>query len=120
MSRKKSVTGRDVDCNVTFSTCMGTLFFRVFALKVNKVEKLQRRNLAFRPLFISTKFVALSHCETEEIQNKRGRASLFAVLGREIYLIVDVSKGTDNVVKNRYEDTFKNEKKQSVQSLNIS
>ena len=86
MSRKKSVTGRDVDCNVTFSTCMGILFFRVFALKVNQVQKLQRRNLAFRPLSISTKFVTLLHCEIKEIQNKRGRAFVFALLGREISL----------------------------------
>jgi hypothetical protein len=112
VSRKKSVTGRDVDCNVTFSTCMGIMFFRVFALKVNQVEQLQRRNLAFRPSSICTKFVTLLHCEIEEIQNKRGTAFLFAVLGREISLIVDVSReGIDNVVKNRYENTFKNKTK---------
>jgi hypothetical protein len=81
------------------------MFFRVFALNVNQVEKLQRWNLRFRPLSISTKFVSLLHCEIEEIQNKRRRAFLFALLGREIFLIVDVSKGTDNAVKNIYEDT---------------
>ena len=83
---------------------MCTMFFRVFALKVNQVEKLQRWNLRFRPLSISTKFVTLLHCEIEEIQNKRRRDFLFALLGREIFLIVDVSKGNGNVVKNRYED----------------
>jgi hypothetical protein len=50
----------------------------------------------------------------EEIQNKRGRAFLFALLGREVSLVWDVSKGTDSVVKNRYEDTFKNDKKISA------
>ena len=83
---------------------MCTMFFRVFALKVNQVEKFQRWNLRFRPLSISTKFVTLLHCEIEEIQNKRRRDFLFALLGREIFLIVDVSKGNGNVVKNRYED----------------
>ena len=105
MSRKKSVTGREVDCNVTFSTCMCVMFFRVFALNVNQVEKLQRWNLRFRSLSISTKLVTLLHCEIEEIQNKRRTAFLFALLGREIFLSMDVSKGIDNVVKNRYEDT---------------
>ena len=111
MSRNKSVKGRDVNCNVTFINCMGVMFFRAFAPKVNQVEKLQMRNLRFRLLSISTKFATLFNYEIEEIQNKRGRDFVFALLGSEIYLIVDVSKEINNVVKNRYEDTFKNEKK---------
>jgi hypothetical protein len=69
------------------------------------VEKLQRLNLRFRPLSISTKSVTLLHCEIEKIQNKRRKTFLFALFGREISLIVDFSKWIDNVVKNRYEDT---------------
>lgn len=111
MSKNKSVTGRDVDCYVTFSTCLGIMFFMVFALKVNQVEKLQRSNLGFRPLSNSTKFVTLLDYEIEEIQNKRGRAFVFALLGSEIYLIVNVCKGINNIVKNKYVETFKNEKK---------
>jgi hypothetical protein len=87
VSRKKSVTDRDVDCNVTVSSCMCIMFFRVFALKVIQLEKLQRWNLRFRPLPISTKFITPLHCEMEEIQNKRGRAFLFALLGREVSLV---------------------------------
>jgi len=80
---------------------MGIMFFRVFVLKVNQLEKIQRRNLRFRPLSISTKSVTLLQCEIEEIQNKRGRALRFTLLGREISLIVDVFEGIDSVLKDR-------------------